>query len=138
MPTEHFPVSDGELEVGESADSAGISALADEQWWQEVEREIEADSGGSSVFDRSPTIVDLLQPLQQPLAACACGRLPHLCTCEYYRLKRISSVAEHLVYVSSSEDDCSVLPARLRIRAKRQPEVGEDEPRHQQKRRRPG
>ena len=105
----------------------------DGRWWLEVDSAIEADGITDGFFAHGPSIANVAQPA--PSAACACGRLPHLCTCEYHRLRQDLARAESIA-VDSSESECSRLPARRRASTKRPPVVGE-EPRHLHKRRRP-
>ena len=59
----------------------------DERWWAEVDRAIATDSIADDFFAHSPAVIDLDPPA--PSGACPCGRLPHLCTCEYYRQQRL-------------------------------------------------
>ena len=58
----------------------------DERWWAEVDRAIATDSIADDFFAHSPAVIDLDPPALS--GACPCGRLPHLCTCEYYRRLR--------------------------------------------------
>ena len=47
-------------ELANATNSEGLARLDDEQWWQEVERAIDADGDDVHIFDREPTIVDLI------------------------------------------------------------------------------
>ena len=48
---------------------------------------MEADGVSVGFFAPGPTITSLARPATSD--ACPCGRLPHLCTCEYYRQQRL-------------------------------------------------
>ena len=91
-PTEHFAVDGDDHEAGGVGCDADPALRDDERWWREVEQAIEADDVGIVAFDHTPKITDLLEPP----SACACGRLPHLCTCEYHRLQLLRLGCEQL------------------------------------------
>jgi len=60
---------------------------SDERWWAEVDVAIETDGVACGYFAPGPTVTSLDLPTHP--GACPCGRLPHLCTCEYHRLRRL-------------------------------------------------
>ena len=67
-PTEFFAFIPDELDGSEPA-GYRASTSADEQWWQEVDMAIQADGDGDAAFDRTPTVLDLLE-----LASCTARR----------------------------------------------------------------
>ena len=58
----------------------------DQLWWEEVDVAMAADETAADFFAPSPTITVLAQSFAS--GGCHCGKLPHLCTCEYYRQLR--------------------------------------------------
>ena len=54
----------------------------DEAWWSEVDAAMHADEASRGFFADGPSIANLLVEVHK--AACNCGELPHLCTCEHH------------------------------------------------------
>ena len=59
-PTEFFAFIADEFDDSEAA-AIGTSTTADEQWWQGVDMAIQADSVGDAAFERTPTVLNLLE-----------------------------------------------------------------------------
>ena len=76
-------VSDSDGETGPHTSQA---VHDDEAWWSDIDAAMQADDAAGGFFADGPSIANLQVDLHQ--ATCHCGKLPHLCTCEYYRRQR--------------------------------------------------
>ena len=120
----HQPIETFELDVSDSDDAVepytDLAVPDDQAWWSEVEAAMQDDRAANGFFAEAPTIASLEVNIHS--TSCHCGKLPHLCTCEYYRALRrleLQGVQQlEIVNVTDSEEAGHEPVKRRRITGK--------------------